>query len=83
MKRKILFVLFAFVSALIFLELFLQLGACVVLRVREKDKSSAKKQVYRILCLGDSFTYGLGAPKGKSYPDQLQILLDTRAGKKK
>lgn len=34
----------------------------------------------RILCLGDSFTYGLGAPRGEGYPDHLQGLLDSRFG---
>ncbi len=83
MKQKVLFLLLGFILAVIFLEIFLQLGAWVVLRAREKDKSGSKKQAYRVLCLGDSFTYGLGAPKGRSYPDQLQVLLDSRAGKNK
>ena len=34
-----------------------------------------------ILCLGDSFTYGVGAAPGQSYPDRLQSLLD-RSGKR-
>ena len=35
-----------------------------------------------VLCLGDSFTFGAGAPKGSSYPEQLQALLDkSGAGK--
>lgn len=34
----------------------------------------------RILCVGDSFTYGIGAPKGESYPDHLQRLLDAGYG---
>jgi tetratricopeptide (TPR) repeat protein len=28
-----------------------------------------------VLCVGDSFTYGLGAPRGRSYPDQLEARL--------
>lgn len=29
----------------------------------------------RILCVGHSFTFGTGAPKGQSFPEQLQALL--------
>lgn len=36
---------------------------------------------YTILCLGDSFTYGIGASRGKDYPSQLEGILNTRAGK--
>lgn len=31
-----------------------------------------------ILCLGDSFTFGIGAEKGFSYPDQLSRILEAR-----
>lgn len=38
---------------------------------------------YVILCLGDSFTFGVGAPNDKSYPKQLEELLnDNNKGKK-
>ncbi len=30
---------------------------------------------YRVLCVGDSFTKGLGAPAGRGYPEQLEELL--------
>ena len=33
-----------------------------------------------ILCVGDSFTFGVGAPPGQCYPEQLQRLLDRRHG---
>jgi lysophospholipase L1-like esterase len=33
-----------------------------------------------ILCVGDSFTYGVGAPEGESYPAHLQKLLDADHG---
>lgn len=34
----------------------------------------------KILCVGDSFTYGMGAPAGFGYPGHLQRLLDSRYG---
>ena len=36
-----------------------------------------------ILCLGDSWTAGEGAPEDKSYPAQLQVLLNSLPAKKK
>jgi hypothetical protein len=34
---------------------------------------------FRITCIGNSYTYGSGAPRGMSYPEQLERLLDTAA----
>lgn len=31
----------------------------------------------RVLCMGDSWTYGVGAPKGEAYPDYLGRILGT------
>ena len=39
-------------------------------------KAGNIKNTYTILCLGNSFTKGLGAPKGHSYPDHLQDILN-------
>lgn len=36
---------------------------------------------YIVLCLGNSFTLGVGAPFGKRYPDYLQQLLDDKFNK--
>ncbi|MCM2266913.1 MAG: hypothetical protein NDI60_03965 [Elusimicrobiales bacterium] len=35
----------------------------------------------KILCAGDSFTYGMGAPKDGNYPAHLQKLIDARYGR--
>jgi lysophospholipase L1-like esterase len=37
-------------------------------------KPSAEHPI-KVACVGDSITFGMGAPKGKSYPSQLQALL--------
>lgn len=42
-------------------------------RDRRKDSDAG---ALRILCLGDSWTFGFGAPPGYSYPAQLQKILD-------
>ncbi len=34
----------------------------------------------KILCVGDSFTFGMGAPKGSGYPSHLQEILDLKYG---
>lgn len=44
--------------------------------------SAAPAAGTRILCVGDSFTYGVGAPEGASYPAHLQQLLDGDYGPK-
>jgi len=41
------------------------------------------KGVYTILCLGDSFTYGIGAISEKSYPKQLEYMLWKRFPEKR
>lgn len=35
--------------------------------------------MYKVLCVGDSHTYGAGEPEQDSYPAQLQLFLDARA----
>jgi lysophospholipase L1-like esterase len=36
---------------------------------------SAYKEVIKLACVGDSITQGVGAEKGKSWPDQIQAML--------
>jgi len=53
-------------------ELTLRLGAWLVER---HVPSAAASPDSPILCIGDSNTFGVGAPPGRSYPDQLRDLL--------
>lgn len=59
----------------LFLEITLQ-TASLFLRFRIKE-NLVKGGDFNILCVGDSFTYGLGAPKDESYPRQLEKILST------
>ncbi|OLN29764.1 hypothetical protein DVDV_0940 [Desulfovibrio sp. DV] len=40
--------------------------------------TAAGKRVVRILCLGDSFTYGIGVPNEETYPNLLRTMLEER-----
>lgn len=60
---------------LLCLELLLRaLGARYVARITEVPDDAA----YTVLCVGDSFTQGAGAPRDSSYPRQLQNILRER-----
>ena len=69
---------FALGAAAAFLALEAGLTACgrLISRGREgRDMAACGPGTVRILCIGDSFTFGLGAPKGEDYPAQLERLL--------
>ena len=55
------------------------------LHVRESYKKGQKsgEGTTRILCFGDSFTFGVGAASGEDYPSQLEKLLNVQAGAKR
>lgn len=62
------------VSAILVLEIGLRLGGVVYYRYRLGAPRSGDPG-YRILSVGDSYTFGTGAPKGDSYPEQLERIL--------
>jgi hypothetical protein len=66
----------ALCGGLLFVEVLLQVTA---LFVRDRAEIWREGSSVRILCVGDSHTYGAGVPWDESYPAQLQRLLDQRA----
>lgn len=71
-----MFVIFAVILSLTLLESLLRISGYIFLRVAYPVKiSQAHSEEFNILCLGDSFTQGFGAPFGFSYPEQLASLL--------
>ncbi|MCP4650737.1 MAG: tetratricopeptide repeat protein [PVC group bacterium] len=86
LRQKIFSAFLGIIFFLILLETFLQIGAFVVKLSHSKNSFVGEKCAdasKKILCLGDSYTYGIGTTKEHSYPAQLQRLLDQKAGKEK
>lgn len=75
MKARLLALLLGMVAALAVIELGLAaLGAVYTRRYAPRPPLGAGPTT--VLCIGDSFTLGIGAPPGQSYPDQLASLLN-------
>lgn len=75
--KKLLVIALGMLAALVLLEGGLRLAAFVELR-RSEPRAKVNSHPIRILALGNSYTQGVGARPGESYPDQLQKLLDAR-----
>ncbi|MFQ3675540.1 MAG: SGNH/GDSL hydrolase family protein, partial [Endomicrobiia bacterium] len=63
---------------LVLAEIFLRIFGAIYssdTQVKSRQKSGDD---FVILCIGDSFTYGIGATKGNDYPSQLQRILQTQ-----
>jgi lysophospholipase L1-like esterase len=76
-KSKFTVLFSGIIASLIILEIALRIIGAIHLHAAIKDKiPPTSKDVYVILCLGDSFTFGIGAPRDKCYPQQLEDLLN-------
>ncbi|MFO1055081.1 MAG: GDSL-type esterase/lipase family protein [Planctomycetota bacterium] len=73
--RRLRTILLGVLSALIALELVMQVGAYVVWRSHGGFATRSVEGRNRVLCVGDSFTFGLGAPPERGYPQQLEQAL--------
>ena len=77
--QKLLLIISGLFVALALGEGFFRIAGFVASNTKRAD--SEKNGSYKILCVGDSSTYGLGAsdPEKFSYPARLQQILDERA----
>ncbi|MDP2927952.1 MAG: GDSL-type esterase/lipase family protein [Candidatus Omnitrophota bacterium] len=85
-KQKALLILIGLVIVLLFMESSLRLAGfiCTVYRTKNRQITVASgKQIIKILCLGDSFTFGLGGGYGNDYPSQLEKMLNENVRDKK
>ncbi len=84
-KQKVILIIFGLIVAMMLLEITLCAAGFAYKNYRindRKNEAGIKNDAVKILCLGDSFTFGEGAPKGFSYPEQLQKMLDNEPNKK-
>ncbi len=80
MLKKIVLSMVFFFYILLLAELSLRfLASFYSWRVFRQSRSTQRDNVYRIDCFGDSHVFGMGAPLGMGFPEQLQKLLDRYA----
>lgn len=79
-KYKIFLILFSIILTLVVLEVCLCIFSSFYLKSNLPAYNAYKldKEAYRIVCLGDSYTYGTGAGFEHSYPAQLEDMLNKR-----
>ncbi len=81
-SRALVFLIGLCVVAVV-LELGLRVAGFVYLRSRAFSSTASltlAREPSVILCLGNSYTWGIGAPPLQSYPRQLKGLLDKKSG---
>ena len=82
-KRRIIVVLAGIALSLIVLEVALRIVGSIYAHLSESDIVLDRDGRNIILCIGDSVTFGIGAPVGFSYPAQLQKMLNESDPKSK
>ncbi len=78
LKQKLILISFGILVLFLLLEIGLRIGGQVYYsyRINNKNTQIDNKHTVRILCIGDSFTFGVGAEKDLSYPEQLEKILN-------
>ena len=79
-KYKTILIFSGLIIGIILLEISLRFAAFIYsadkLHNTKINFKQSSNRIIRILCVGDSFTFGSGAPRGYSYPEQLQRILN-------
>ncbi|MFA6093442.1 MAG: GDSL-type esterase/lipase family protein [Elusimicrobiota bacterium] len=77
-RKRVLLIVLGIAAGLSAAELALRISGSLYREARRSKvfEASSGQRDLNILCLGDSCTFGLGAPKGSSCPDHLQRLFD-------
>jgi len=78
--QKILLILLGITLCVSLLEIGLRASGFILLFLQEQKNKHAiqQKETYRILCIGESVTFGLSARGKDSYPAQLEETLNAR-----
>lgn len=74
-RRRLRAAMLGVALALVALEAAMQIAAYATWRSGDGFATHAVTATHRILCVGDSFTFGLGASPDRGYPQQLEALL--------
>jgi len=81
-KTKLIVILLSIGTFLLFLECVLRImGGFSSTKIDTMPNQD--NGYYTIVCLGDSYTFGIGASEDKSYPKQMETILNARSIKKR
>ena len=80
-EQKLKVFLWGVLGVIIFLEITLR-GLGLFYSVKSRQDKPDSQSRYSVLCVGDSFVFGCGAPFGKSFPTQLEALLNSHKAAK-
>ncbi len=75
-RERLLSFVIGIIICLVALEIALRVVGSMYARMSETDSTPDRTTTKTILCIGDSVTFGIGAPRILSYPSQLQQLLN-------
>ena len=83
--KNFLLVIVSSIFTILILEFTLYISGKIYTLYKIKNETAGLNdgEAIKILCLGDSFTFGCGADKGYSYPEQLQRILNEKEPHKK